>query len=100
MNDLVRSAGAELVPLAPSRQRLSRAAQTEVNQPILDGLVAHARVQAAAHVVGEAMVRASMLSALEARFAASDPVAADRYSSLVEDYMAVAHVAIRKMGMY
>lgn len=100
MSELVPGRRAELVPLAPSRRRLSRAAQTEVDQPILEGLVAHARVEAAAHVVGEAMVRASMLSALEARFATGDPVVADRYSSLVEDYMAVAHVAIRRMGTY
>jgi hypothetical protein len=99
MTDLVPRGQAELAPLVPARRRLSRAVQAEVDAPTIDGLVAASRVEAAAYVVGDAMARASMLGALEARLAASDPVAADRYASLVQDYMEVAHAAIRRMGV-
>lgn len=88
----------ELVPLTPPRRRLTRAVQTEVDQPQINGLLGAAHVQAVAYVAAEAMTRASLLSALEARLATSDPVAADRLSGFVDDYVHVARSTVRRMG--
>jgi hypothetical protein len=90
---------AELVPVIPTQRRLSRAVQAEVDMPLVEGLVANARVQAATAVAGQAMTGASMLSALEARLGASDPLTADRMAGFVEDYVLVARSALRRMGV-
>jgi hypothetical protein len=99
MSDLVLSnRAAELVLLAPPRRRLSRGVQAEVDRPQVAGLVAASHNQAVAHVTAEAMARTSLLSTLESRLAASDPVAADRLSGFIDDYVHVARSTIRRMG--
>ena len=58
-------------------------------------IVAAAKIQGASFVASVALTQTAMLSAQEAALAAQDPIAAARYSGIVDDFLMVARGTIR-----
>lgn len=92
-------------PLAP---RLPSKAQRAINREAAWGLTAAARAQAAGFA-GDALIEAvemvterailavDRLAQVEAAMTKADPVKADRYSALVDDFLMVARNEIRRL---
>ena len=94
----------ELVPREYAAERLPvsrppRWVQRMADDAAAEGLVAAARLQAAAWVAQDGMMRTAMLSAQEQRLMAADPLVADRYAGFVDDFVAVARNELRRMGL-
>ena len=60
--------------------------------------VGAAAVQATAFVAHTALVQTAMLSGEEAALSAADPIAAERYAAIVNDFVFVARNIIRGMA--
>lgn len=78
--------------------RLPRTVQRAVDMQSARGLVGAARVQAASFVAQVAIHNLELLSHYEATASASDPVAASRYTGIVEDFLLVARSEMRRMA--
>jgi hypothetical protein len=97
----MRGSGSELTPLSgANRMPVAIRRQTErgVALEASRAIVSAARVQGTAFVANVALTQAAMLSAQEAALSAADPIAAARYSGIVEDFVMVARGTIRSMG--
>jgi hypothetical protein len=92
-------------PLAP---RLPFKVQRAINREAAWGLTAAARAQAAGFAVDaridavvlvteRAMVAVDRLSRIEAAMAKADPVKAERYSALVDDFLTISRSEIRRL---
>jgi hypothetical protein len=76
------------------RRRVVRAVDAESAR----GLARAARVRAAGFVAETALAEVELLSRMEAVVAKGDPIAAERVSGIVEDFVYVARTELRRMG--
>lgn len=78
--------------------RLPKAVVRAVDAESARGLARAARVRAAGFVPETVLAEVELLSRMEAVVAKGDPIAAERVSGIVEDFVHVARTELRRMG--
>jgi hypothetical protein len=99
-NELTPQSGSALPILSGSGQlpaKVQKQTEHGVAKVVGRAIVQAAQVQAAAFVAHTALTQVAMLSAEEAALSAADPIAADRYAAIVNDYVFVARHIVRRI---
>lgn len=78
--------------------RLPKAVVRSIDAEAARGLTRAARVKAAGIVAETALAEVELLSRMEGAVAKGDPIAADRVSGIVEEFVHIARSEIRRMG--
>ena len=101
--ELTRQSHDILPPRLPSR--VQRAIDQEAARSLVQtaraqgaGLTAAARIEAAELVTARAMHGLDWLHRVESAMTKNDPVQAERYSALVEDFLLVARTEVRRLS--
>jgi hypothetical protein len=78
--------------------RLPKAVVRSIDGEAARGLTRAARVRAAGFVAETALSEVELLSRMEAAVSRNDPIAAERVSGIIEDFVSVARSELRRMG--
>lgn len=97
-NNQLALPGGNLPTLGQLSDKLQRQIEQAVGTTFGGGIVAAAQVQTAAFVTHTTLTQVAMLSAEEAALSAADPISADRYAAVVNDFVFAARSIIRGMG--